>query len=238
MFDFSMGELGIIAAVALVVLGPDKLPQVAKTAGSLMGRAQRFVAQVKSDIDKEVELSELKKIQEDARKMAADLKDNLKNTQSQIEKEVKDISDTVNKAGKEIEESAKLSEDKPKAETTPSGSDVVQAQPTQEEQIDEKSLWGVDVDKIDVSRLEDAFGWSSQPEEEPQVATAQVIPEILQEPLDHITSEEKEPTLSELLAEINELKRQMNLRPVSMQTPGRFSPRSHTNKTRISRQTS
>ena len=61
MLDLSMGEIGVIAAIALVVLGPDKLPQVAKTAGSLMGKAQRFVSQVKNDIDKEVELSELKK---------------------------------------------------------------------------------------------------------------------------------------------------------------------------------
>ena len=43
MLDLSMGEIGVIAAIALVVLGPDKLPQVAKTAGSLMGKAQRFV---------------------------------------------------------------------------------------------------------------------------------------------------------------------------------------------------
>lgn len=80
MLDLSMGEIGVIAAIALVVLGPDKLPQVAKTAGSLMGKAQRFVSQVKNDIDKEVELSELKKIQEDAKKMASDLQSSLKNT--------------------------------------------------------------------------------------------------------------------------------------------------------------
>ena len=78
MLDFSMGEIGLIAAVALVVLGPDKLPQVAKTAGSLIGKAQRFVTQVKTDIDKEIQLSELKKIQEDAKKMASDLQDNLR----------------------------------------------------------------------------------------------------------------------------------------------------------------
>ena len=86
MLDLSMGEIGVIAAIALVVLGPDKLPQVAKTAGSLMGKAQRFVSQVKNDIDKEVELSELKKIQEDAKKMASDLQSSLKNTTDSIEK--------------------------------------------------------------------------------------------------------------------------------------------------------
>lgn len=88
MLDLSMGEIGVIAAIALVVLGPDKLPQVAKTAGSLMGKAQRFVSQVKNDIDKEVELSELKKIQEDAKKMASDLQSSLKNTTDSIEKQV------------------------------------------------------------------------------------------------------------------------------------------------------
>lgn len=100
MLDFSMGEIGLIAAVALVVLGPDKLPQVAKTAGSLIGKAQRFVTQVKTDIDKEIQLSELKKIQEDAKKMASDLQDNLRNTQNQIEKEVSDLNSAVNSIGK------------------------------------------------------------------------------------------------------------------------------------------
>lgn len=107
MLDFSMGEIGLIAAVALVVLGPDKLPQVAKTAGSLIGKAQRFVTQVKTDIDKEIQLSELKKIQEDAKKMASDLQDNLRNTQNQIEKEVSDLNSAVNSIGKSMEDQAK-----------------------------------------------------------------------------------------------------------------------------------
>ena len=97
-----MGEIGVIAAIALVVLGPDKLPQVAKTAGSLMGKAQRFVSQVKNDIDKEVELSELKKIQEDAKKMASDLQSSLKNTTDSIEKQVSDVRDSVTSAGQEV----------------------------------------------------------------------------------------------------------------------------------------
>lgn len=71
MLDLSMGEIGVIAAIALVVLGPDKLPQVAKTAGSLMGKAQRFVSQVKNDIDKEVELSELKRFRRTPRRWRA-----------------------------------------------------------------------------------------------------------------------------------------------------------------------
>jgi len=70
MFDFSFGELALIGTVALVVLGPERLPKVARTVGEWVGKAQRYVAQVKSDINREIELTELKKIQEEARKAA------------------------------------------------------------------------------------------------------------------------------------------------------------------------
>jgi sec-independent protein translocase protein TatB len=70
MFDFSFGELALIGTVALVVLGPERLPKVARTVGEWVGKAQRYVSQVKSDINREIELSELKKIQEEARNAA------------------------------------------------------------------------------------------------------------------------------------------------------------------------
>lgn len=174
MLDFSMGEIGLIAAVALVVLGPDKLPQVAKTAGSLMGKAQRFVSQVKTDIDKEIELSELKKIQEDAKKMASELQDNLRTTQNQIEKEVSDLNSTVNSIGKSMEEQTKdvasqinevkndvknqwLSDTAPKtaADTEASIENMVEG-PAAEN----KTAWEITPDKIDSSHLEGAFAWN------------------------------------------------------------------------------
>ena len=61
MFDFSVWELVVIGGVALVVIGPERLPRVARTAGHLLGRFQRYVADVKSDINREIELAELKK---------------------------------------------------------------------------------------------------------------------------------------------------------------------------------
>ena len=70
MFDFSFGELAVIGAVALVVLGPERLPKVARTAGEWAGKAQRYVSQVKNDINREIEISELKKLQEQARDVA------------------------------------------------------------------------------------------------------------------------------------------------------------------------
>ncbi len=70
MLDFSLGELMMIGVVALVVLGPERLPRVAKTFGEWLGKAQRYVSQVRSDIQREIELADLKRLQEEARKAA------------------------------------------------------------------------------------------------------------------------------------------------------------------------
>lgn len=62
MFDIGFSELIVIALVALIVIGPERLPRVARTLGALLGRAQRYVNDVKSDIQREVDLDELKSI--------------------------------------------------------------------------------------------------------------------------------------------------------------------------------
>ena len=84
MFDFGFSELMVIGAVALVVLGPERLPMVARTAGEWLGKAQRLVQQVKSDIEREAELSELKKIQQEAQNVADDLNKTVKGQVNQI----------------------------------------------------------------------------------------------------------------------------------------------------------
>jgi sec-independent protein translocase protein TatB len=61
MFDIGFSELVVIGVVALVVIGPERLPKVARTAGHLMGRFQRYAASVKADISREMELDELRK---------------------------------------------------------------------------------------------------------------------------------------------------------------------------------
>lgn len=63
MFDVGFSELVVIALVALIVIGPERLPRVARTLGALLGRAQRYVNDVKADIQREVDLDELKSIQ-------------------------------------------------------------------------------------------------------------------------------------------------------------------------------
>jgi sec-independent protein translocase protein TatB len=62
MFDVGFSELIVIALVALIVIGPERLPRVARTLGALLGRAQRYVNDVKADIQREVDLDELKSI--------------------------------------------------------------------------------------------------------------------------------------------------------------------------------
>ena len=63
MFDIGFSELMVIAVVALIVIGPERLPKVARTLGHLFGRMQRYVNDVKADISREIELDELRKLQ-------------------------------------------------------------------------------------------------------------------------------------------------------------------------------
>lgn len=71
MFDFSFAELVVIGVVALVVIGPERMPKVARAAGLLFGRAQRYVAEVKADINNQLKLDELRKIEADMRAKAS-----------------------------------------------------------------------------------------------------------------------------------------------------------------------
>jgi sec-independent protein translocase protein TatB len=63
MFDIGFSELMVIGVVALLVIGPERLPRVARTAGHMLGRLQRYVSDVKADINREMELDELRKVQ-------------------------------------------------------------------------------------------------------------------------------------------------------------------------------
>ena len=105
MFDFGFSEMLVVGVIALVVLGPERLPTVARTAGEWVGKAQRFVAQVKSDIDRESSLAELKKIQEEARAVASDLKSTVEKAATQMEKDVKAVADEVETNAASIEKS-------------------------------------------------------------------------------------------------------------------------------------
>jgi sec-independent protein translocase protein TatB len=85
MLDFSLGELVMIGAVALVVLGPERLPRVARAFGEWLGKAQRFAGQVTADFRREIELADLKRLQEEAQKATASIDSSLKQVASSLE---------------------------------------------------------------------------------------------------------------------------------------------------------
>ncbi len=74
MFDFGFSEMVVVAVVGLIVLGPERLPKVARQAGQWLGKLQRYVADVKSDINRQMELDELRKLQSEVSGAARDLK--------------------------------------------------------------------------------------------------------------------------------------------------------------------
>lgn len=71
MFDIAFSELVVIAVVALIVIGPEKLPKVARTLGALAGRMQKYVAQVKEEVNREVRFQELQQLQQEIKETAS-----------------------------------------------------------------------------------------------------------------------------------------------------------------------
>lgn len=77
MFDVSFSELMVIAVIALIVIGPEKLPKVARTLGALTGRMQRYVAQVKEEVNREVRFQELQQLQQEIQETVTKTQANL-----------------------------------------------------------------------------------------------------------------------------------------------------------------
>lgn len=73
MIDIGITKLALIGVVALVVVGPERLPKVARMAGTLFGRAQRYINEVKSEVGREIELEELRKMHKDVETAASDI---------------------------------------------------------------------------------------------------------------------------------------------------------------------
>ena len=85
MLDFGFDKIALIGAVALIVIGPEKLPRVARTVGALIGKAQRYVADVKAEVNRSIELEELQKMKKQFETAASDI-------QSSVQREVNDAS--------------------------------------------------------------------------------------------------------------------------------------------------
>lgn len=77
MIDLGISKLALIGVVALVVIGPEKLPRVARMAGTLLGRAQRYINQVKAEVSREMELDELRKMQQEMHAAASEVEQSI-----------------------------------------------------------------------------------------------------------------------------------------------------------------
>ncbi len=88
MIDLGLSKLAIIGVVALVVIGPEKLPKVARMAGTLYGRAQRYLHDVKAEVSREIELEELKNLQKEVQETAQSIKSGVEESIAQNVSEV------------------------------------------------------------------------------------------------------------------------------------------------------
>ena len=97
MFDIGFSELMVIGVVALVVIGPERLPKVARTLGHLFGRLQRYVTQVKTDINREMELAELGKVKTEFESAARSFQSDVESQAAQAEREIRDVQSEIDR---------------------------------------------------------------------------------------------------------------------------------------------
>ena len=87
MIDIGLSKMALIGAVALIVIGPEKLPRVARTVGTLLGKAQRYVSDVKAEVNRSMELDELKKMKDTVENAARDVQSSIQTSASEFEKD-------------------------------------------------------------------------------------------------------------------------------------------------------
>ena len=124
MFDIGFSELMVIGVVALVVIGPERLPKVARTLGVLFGRLQRYVTQVKSDISREMELAELGKVKNEFESAARSFQTDIEASAAETERELREAQASIEKT----------LEEPPGAQPAPEAS--AQPAPTPETQLE------------------------------------------------------------------------------------------------------
>ena len=103
MLDIGFSELMLIGVVALIVIGPERLPRVARTAGHLLGRFQRYVSEVKADINREIELADLKKIQSSVEDAARSIEHSVKSEMQEAEQTLRSAEAELTEAGAALE---------------------------------------------------------------------------------------------------------------------------------------
>lgn len=99
MIELGISKMALIGVVALIVIGPEKLPRVARTVGALLGKAQRYMADVRAEVNRSMELDELKKMKESVETAARDV-------QSSVQSSAQDFEQSWNEATRSLEQAA------------------------------------------------------------------------------------------------------------------------------------
>src|SRR5512142_104487 len=97
MFDVGFSEMLVIGIVALVVIGPERLPRVARTLGVLFGRMQRYVTQVKADINREMEAADLGKVKSEFESAARGFKSDIEAQAADAEREIREAQASIDR---------------------------------------------------------------------------------------------------------------------------------------------
>ncbi|OAI50745.1 hypothetical protein AYO46_09520 [Betaproteobacteria bacterium SCGC AG-212-J23] len=119
MFDIGFSEMMVIAVLALIVIGPERLPRVARTLGHLAGRLQRYVADVKADINREVELDELRKMRDSMQQAASSFQSTVHEELSKASAEVSKVEGELNAAAASLDKPAEPAKTEPVAKAEP-----------------------------------------------------------------------------------------------------------------------
>ncbi len=93
MLDIGVTKLALIGGIALVVIGPERLPGIARMAGNLLGRAQRYMAEVKAEVNRSMELDELKKMKDSVQNAARDVEQSIQTNVADFEKTWTEVTD-------------------------------------------------------------------------------------------------------------------------------------------------
>ena len=123
MIDLGLSKLAIIGVVALIVIGPERLPKAARTLGHLFGRLQRYVNEVKSDISREMELDELRKLQQQVQSAARDIETGVSSVARDFESTARSVGDDLNNAATSGQVDTSTASLPPLTEPPPSPSD-------------------------------------------------------------------------------------------------------------------
>jgi len=137
MFDVGLSELVVIGVIALLVFGPEDLPRVARTVGHLLGKLQRYVADVKSEINREMENADLKRLQTEVQESVQSIQSAVNEQAKALESEFQQVSTAIQQEVGSITESLAATE--PFSLESPPGdkdstaviSEVVEAEPDQ-----------------------------------------------------------------------------------------------------------